>query len=81
MCVHVITSHCFPSSGVGASPLMTWGSIDGTPFRLETDVVPNSGPAFKMPKESAREKLAHRLADKNSKAYKERKKAAAHAAR
>ena len=67
--------------GVDASPLMTWGSIEGTPIHLETDVVSTSAPSFKMPKPPKREALAHRLADKANKANRERKKAAAEAAR
>lgn len=67
--------------GVDASPLMTWGTIDGTPFHLDTDLTPHSGPAFKMPKAPRREELAHKLVEKTAKANKERKKAAAMAAR
>lgn len=68
-------------SGVDASPLMTWGTIEGTPFRLETDVIPTTGPSFKMPKISRREQVAMKLAEKAAKANKERKKAAMLAAR
>lgn len=64
-------------SGVDASPLMTWGSIDGTPVHLETDIVPGPGPTFKMPKIHPREELGHRLADKATKTTRERRKAAA----
>lgn len=60
---------------------MTWGSIEGTPFHLETDITPGPGPSFKIPKVSRREELAMRLAEKANKANRERKKAAAHAAR
>ena len=45
------------SSGVDASPLMTWGTIEGTPFQLETDVIPSAGPSFKMPKIPKREEI------------------------
>ena len=69
------------TTGVDASPLMTWGSIEGTPLHLETDVTPTPGPSFKIPKASRREELAIRLAEKASKVNRERKKAAAHAAR
>ena len=69
------------TTGVDASPLMTWGTIEGTPFRLETDITPNTGPSFKMPKTTKRELLAHRLADKANKANRERKRAAEQAAR
>ena len=64
-----------------ASPLMTWGTIDGTPLRLETDIVPTSAPAFKMPKVPKREALGIKLAEKAAKANKDRKKAATLAAR
>ena len=60
---------------------MTWGTIEGTPFHLDTDVTPHSGPTFKMPKTPKREEVAMKLAEKASKANKERKKAAAMAAR
>lgn len=72
---------CVDPSGVDASPLMTWGSIEGTPFHLETDLTPHSGPTFKMPKTPRREEIAHKLVEKVAKATKERKKAAAMAAR
>ena len=68
-------------AGVDASPLMTWGSIDGTPFRLDTDITPSSGPTFKMPKIPKREELAIKLAEKSANATRERKKAAILAAR
>ena len=72
----------FPSlTGVDASPLMTWGSIEGTPLRLETDITPGHGPTFKMPKIPKREEIAHRLADKVTKSTRDRKRAAAQAAR
>ena len=67
--------------GVDASPLMTWGSIEGTPLLLETDVTPGHGPTFKIPHVPRREAIAHQLADKATKSTRERKKAAALAAR
>ena len=60
-----------------ASPLMTWGSIEGTPVHLDTDVIPRPGPAFKIPNVPRREALAHRLADKATKSTRERRKTAA----
>jgi protein DGCR14 len=68
-------------SGVDASPLMTWGSIEGTPVHLDTDVVPGPGPTFKIPTVPRREELAHQLADKATRSTRERRKAAAVAAR
>lgn len=56
---------------------MTWGSIEGTPIRIDSDSRPftPSGPSFKMPKIPTREKVALRLADQVAKATRERKKA------
>ena len=63
----------FTGVGVDASPLMTWGTIEGTPQLLDTDVTPAHGPAFKLPKESVREKVALKLADQVGKANRLRK--------
>ncbi|CAI4228922.1 unnamed protein product [Auanema sp. JU1783] len=68
-----------PAPGVDDTPLMTWGEIDGTPFRLDaTDVVcpPEDAPAFKMPEVPQRELVAQGMTDKISKQYRERKRAA-----
>ncbi|CAH8519705.1 unnamed protein product [Schistosoma turkestanicum] len=52
------------------TPLMTWGELDSTPFRLDdsemTPSVVSGGPAFRIPSPSQREQLAHQLADKAS---------------
>ena len=61
--------------GVDASPLMTWGSIEGTPLRLDSDSTPAPGPSFKLPKVSSREQVALRLTDHVAKANRARKKA------
>ena len=41
-----------PAPGVNESPLMTWGEIEGTPFRLDGGDTPmrhsGPGPAFKV---------------------------------
>lgn len=60
-----------PSSTlVNCSPLMTWGELDSTPARLDdgnlTPFVASGAPAFHISSPSAREQLAHRLADKAS---------------
>lgn len=60
-------------AGVDASPLMTWGSIEGTPARIDSDNIP-PGPLFKMPKILVREKVALKLADQVAKATRDRKK-------
>ena len=68
------------STGVDASPLMTWGSIEGTPFRLDggdTPVQASPGPAFKMPAPKKRDELARSLVEKVSKKHREKKREAA----
>ena len=55
---------------------MTWGSIDGTPVKIDSDcAIP--GPSFKMPKIPVREKVAQKLADQVAKASRDRKKISA----
>ena len=49
-----------------ASPLMTWGQVEGTPLRLQSGTpfrVSAGTPSFRMPQTPAREELAHSLAD------------------
>lgn len=56
-----------PCPGVDASPLMTWGEIEGTPFRLDgsdTPLRPMAGPSFRISETSRRETIALELADK-----------------
>lgn len=67
-----------PGAGVDASPLMTWGEIEGTPLRI--DATP--APSFKIAEPPRREQLAHSLVEKASKQHREKRKkamAAAHA--
>jgi protein DGCR14 len=35
--------------GPGDTPLMTWGEIEGTPFRIETDIDMTPGMVLKQP--------------------------------
>lgn len=70
----VIIVSLFLSIGVDASPMMTWGTIEGTPLHLDTDIVATPGPVFKIPKTPRREVLAHRLAEKASKGQSEKRK-------
>lgn len=69
-----------PSALNGATPLMTWGEIDGTPFRLDAPetvaVVPPGTPHFKMPDLPERDKIGMSLADNVSRMYRDRKKKA-----
>lgn len=62
---------------IDSSPLMTWGEIEGTPFRLDggdTPLRPSiSGPSFRIAETSKREALAHELADRASEKHREKK--------
>ncbi|XP_063368641.1 splicing factor ESS-2 homolog [Cydia amplana] len=57
-----------PGAGPDASPLMTWGSIEGTPFRLDGGDTPlphvGCGAAYRMLESGARERLALQLAER-----------------
>eukprot|EP00249_Psilotum_nudum_P007060 c20280_g1_i1 orf=352-1956(-) len=56
-----------PAPGVDESPFMTWGEIEGTPLRLETEDTPvgiggdGDGPHFKIPAAPSRDATAHSL--------------------
>ncbi|KAI9347836.1 nuclear protein Es2-domain-containing protein [Pilaira anomala] len=52
------------------SPLMTWGSIEGTPMLISGSETP--GPQFSLPKISKREELGMKLSEKASKAYRKK---------
>ncbi len=67
--------HCF-FVGVDASPLMTWGTIEGTPLQIDIDVSATPGQVFKIPKESMRDGIGLKLANKALKSQREKKKAA-----
>lgn len=63
---------------------MTWGEIEGTPFRLDggdTPFLDTPGPSFKIPDLPKREKLALELAEKVSQKHRELKKKAMQVAR
>lgn len=56
-----------PQPGVAESPLMTWGALEGTPFRLDgsdTPIRPSGGPSFHIAETSRRENIALALAEK-----------------
>lgn len=56
-----------PMPGVQDSPLLTWGEIEGTPFRLDGSDTPlraTTGPSFRITETSRRENLALQLAEK-----------------
>lgn len=62
---------------VDSSPLMTWGEIEGTPFRLDASDTPLrpsiSGPSFRIAETSKRETLALQLAESVSEKHREKK--------
>lgn len=73
-----------PFPGVAESPLMTWGEIEGTPFRLDGSDTPlpkSQGPSFKMAEPPMREQLALALAEKVGEKHRKQKKKAIDAAR
>lgn len=56
-----------PAPGMAESPLMTWGEIESTPFRLDGSDTPyaekNHGPSFKIPEPGRRERLGLKMAN------------------
>ncbi|XP_076876024.1 splicing factor ESS-2 homolog [Brachyhypopomus gauderio] len=56
-----------PAPGVCESPLMTWGEVESTPFRLDGSDTPiverNLGPSFKIPEPGRRERLGLKMAN------------------
>ncbi|XP_071766473.1 splicing factor ESS-2 homolog isoform X1 [Centroberyx gerrardi] len=56
-----------PAPGIAESPLMTWGEIESTPFRLDGSDTPyaerNHGPSFKIPEPGRRERLGLKMAN------------------
>ncbi|XP_076176099.1 splicing factor ESS-2 homolog [Ptiloglossa arizonensis] len=74
-----------PIPGECESPLMTWGQIEGTPFRLDGGDTPllrtSQGPSFRMAEPPKREQLALQLAEKAGERHRDRKTKALQAAR
>ncbi|CAB3246396.1 unnamed protein product [Arctia plantaginis] len=60
-----------PGEGPDQSPLMTWGEIEGTPFRLDGGDTPlpavGAGAAYRMLEGGARERIALQLAEQVAK--------------
>uniref|UniRef100_A0A914I3Q0 Uncharacterized protein n=1 Tax=Globodera rostochiensis TaxID=31243 RepID=A0A914I3Q0_GLORO len=68
-----------PEPGVDESPLMTWGEIEGTPFRLDApDIQPSleDAPAFRIPEVPVREKIAQGIAEQIASRYHNKRKRA-----
>lgn len=74
-----------PRPGECESPLMTWGEIEGTPFRLDGGDTPllrtSQGPSFRIAEPPKREQLALQLAEKAGERHRDRKNKALEAAR
>ncbi|KAH8320149.1 hypothetical protein KR074_003743 [Drosophila pseudoananassae] len=73
-----------PRPGEAFSPIMTWGEIDGTPFRLDggdTPMRPTQGPSFRINENSRRENIALALAEKVSEKQRNQKQMALDTAR
>ncbi|KAK0093403.1 hypothetical protein PV326_013593 [Microctonus aethiopoides] len=74
-----------PIPGECESPLMTWGEIEGTPFRLDGSDTPilrsGQGPSFRMAEPPKREIIALQLAEKAGERHRDRKNKALEAAR
>ncbi|BBN14221.1 protein DGCR14 [Marchantia polymorpha subsp. ruderalis] len=66
--------------GVEESPFMTWGEIEGTPLRLETEDTPvgiggsGDGPQFKIPAPPSRDARAHSLSRDAARSLREKSK-------
>lgn len=69
-----------PAPGVEESPFMTWGEIEGTPLRLETEDTPvgiggnGEGPHFKIPAPPTRDARAHALSRDAARSLREKAK-------
>ncbi len=73
-----MTPSPMPGAVAGESPLMTWGEVESTPFRLEGCETPlpmhaTGGPSFTIQDVPKRDRIAHALAEKNSKFYRDKK--------
>ncbi|RDD46447.1 Protein DGCR14 [Trichoplax sp. H2] len=58
--------------GLDMTPVMTWGTIESTPMRIEGDATP--GPIFKIPEPPEREKLGLKLSKEISRKQRESKR-------
>ncbi|KAK2995651.1 hypothetical protein RJ640_013608 [Escallonia rubra] len=67
-----------PAPGVDESPFITWGEIEGTPLRLESEDTPidiggsGDGPKFKIPLPPSRDVKAHSLSRDAARKLRER---------
>ncbi|OQV19228.1 Protein DGCR14 [Hypsibius exemplaris] len=69
-----------PAPGVGESPMMTWGEIEGTPFALDASDTPvlsrTPGPQFKIPDVPDRDKIHLELVDNVTKRHRAKREEA-----
>ncbi|PSS16096.1 hypothetical protein CEY00_Acc13595 [Actinidia chinensis var. chinensis] len=69
-----------PAPGVDESPFITWGEIEGTPLRLESEDTPigiggsGDGPHFRIPLPPSRDVKAHSLSREAARKLRERSK-------
>lgn len=78
------TPNATPYLDGSETPLMTWGELEGTPFRLDgsdTPVRPSMGPSFRIHETSRRENIAMELAEKAGKRIRDSKSKALEAAK
>lgn len=67
-----------PAPGVDATPLMTWGEIEGTPFRLDGSDTPLPSSSvgagsFHLQPVSERDRIGLKLAEKVGRGYRDRR--------
>ncbi|KAK4319574.1 hypothetical protein Pmani_009514 [Petrolisthes manimaculis] len=67
-----------PAPGVDASPLMTWGEVEGTPCQLDGSQTPlirrhTPGPSYRIPQQPNRDRLGYRLAEEASQKHRNKK--------
>ena len=56
-----------PGPGVDESPFITWGSVEGTPLRLDNESPSTTpGPSFRLSELSTRDKIALGLAERSN---------------
>ncbi|KAI0218597.1 hypothetical protein LSAT2_029695 [Lamellibrachia satsuma] len=69
-----------PAPGVAESPLMTWGMIEDTPYRLDGGATPGGsrtpGPVFHIPEVPKRDRIALELVERASKTHRAKKQEA-----
>ncbi|XP_070573793.1 splicing factor ESS-2 homolog [Ptychodera flava] len=70
----VATPSPAPGRNGDESPMMTWGEIESTPFRLDGSQTPAPRPSFRIPDVPRREKIWMRLAEKVSQTQRSTKK-------